>query len=304
MKIRRKDAVLSEIAEVQSILADIPEENVINRYAFTTRLAELKAELEELPNLIALPESVSLTFRGEPIRGSSGISADFAGNASTAFADAFAAIVAGLKGTLKYSGPIPDKTTSPLMITGVATGSFGFEMELPSTQGELFDGQANPGGAVEIFKELLRVSASGSDDEILDIIEEIHPRAVRKVADFLSTVSKRGAWCGVEFRDNFFKFKDLDEMRVSEARLRKENIIEADETFHGELQGVLPASRNFEFLLSDGSGILRGRLGPEIDDPDCLNRKWLHVPVTVTLNVIQVGQGRPRYSLLSLDNIR
>jgi hypothetical protein len=303
MNIKRKDILRSEIGEVEAILENTPQENVIDRYGLEARLEELNAELRQLPSRIPEPEKLALTFRGEPVRGSSAISADFSGSASSAFVDAFSAIVAGLRGSLRYSGPIPDKTSAPLMITGLATGSFGFEMELPHLQGEFFEEGANPGGAVEIFKKLLRVSAKGSDDEITDIVEEIHPRAVRKVADFLSTVSKKGAWCGLEFRDSYFKFNSLEELKISEERLRQENISEREEAYFGEFQGFLPAGRNFEFIVSDGAEIIRGRLGPEIEDPDILNREWLHQPTKVKFNVIQVGQGRPRYTLLSLDDL-
>jgi len=303
MKINRKDALFSEISELKSILETIPEKNVIDRYGLEARLEELELELREFPDKIPEAESISLTFRGEPVRGSSAISADFAGSASTAFVDAFAAIVAGFKGSLRYSGPIPDKANTPLMITGMAIGSFGFEIELPSVQAELFSEDANAGGAIECFKELLRVSATGSDDEITDIVENIHPRAVRKVADFLSTISKKGAWCGLEFRDSYFKFKDLEQIRCSEERLRKENIFETEEVFYGEFQGFLPAGRNFEFIVSDNEEVIRGRLGPDIEDPDVLNREWLHQPTRVKFNVFQVGQGRPRYTLLSLEDL-
>ncbi|RAZ81940.1 hypothetical protein [Cereibacter johrii] len=303
MKIRRKDALLSEIGEVKAILERIPSENVIDRFGLESRLAELEAELAQLPDRIQEPERLSLTFRGEPVRGSSAISADFAGSASSAFVDAFSAIIAGLKGHLKYSGPIPDKVSVPLMITGVATGSFGFEMELPNLQGEFFEERVSAGDAVEILRELLRVSAKGTDDDISDIVEEIHPRAVRKVADFLSEVSKKGAWCGLEFRDSYFKYSSLDELKKSEKRLRKENISETEETYFGEFQGFLPQGRNFEFVVSDHSGIIRGRLGPDIEDPDVLNREWLHRPTRVKFNVVQVGQGRPRFTLVSLDDL-
>lgn len=304
MIIKRKDALLSEIGQVRTILENIPSENVIDRFGLESRLEELEVELGKLPDKIQDAEKVSLTFRGEPVRGSSAISADFAGSASSAFSDAFAAIVAGLKGSLKYAGPIPDKTTAPLMITGMATGSFGFEIELPTLQGDFFDGAVNSGTAIEIIKELLLVSAKGSDDDISDIVEQIHPRAVRKVADFLSTIHKRGAWCGLEFRDSYFKYSSLDELNSSVERLRRENIVETVETYFGEFQGVLPQGRNFEFVAADESGIIRGRLGPDIDDPDVLNRQWLHQPTEVKFSVVQVGQSRPRYTLLSLDDLR
>lgn len=303
MTISRKNSILSEICQAQEILKNIPEENVIDRFGLDARLNELNAELERLPRQIPEPEKLALTFRGKPVRGSSAISADFAGSAASAFVDAFSAIVAGLKGCLRNNGPIPDKTCASLMITGMAAGSYGFEMELPFLQGDFFEEEERAIGAVEIFKELLRASSIGTDDEITDIVEEIHPRAVRKVADFLSTVSKKGAWCGLEFRNSYFKFKSLEEIRVSEERLRQDNVSERNEVYFGEFQGVLPTGRSFEFITPEDIGIIRGRLAQDIEDPDVLNREWLHKPTDAKFNVIQVGQGRPRYMLLSLDDL-
>jgi len=300
---KQADALLSEIKQLQSILATIPADRVIDRYGIELRIAELRSKVEALPDRIQEAEKLALTFRGEPIRGSSAISADFAGKAASAFVDAFAAIVAGLRGSLNYAGPIPDKVSSPLMITGTAMGSFGFEMELPPEQGEFFEKGIGSASALEIFKSLLRMSAEGTDDEISDIVEDIHPRAVRKVADFLGSVSQAGAWCGLEFRNDYFKFKSLDQQKVSLERLRRENIVERDETYFGQFQGFLPAGRNFEFVVSDSSDILRGRLGPEIEDTASLNRDWLNKPTKAKFNVIQVGQGRPRYTLLSTNDL-
>lgn len=303
MNIRQKDSLLSEINAAKRILENIPIENVIDRYGLEARISELEAEFSGLLEKFPEAEKISLTFRGKPVRGSSAISADFAGSASTAFSNAFSAIVAGLRGALQYSGPIPDKAKLPLMITGMATGSFGFEMELPTDQGEFFEEETTAADAAEILRELFRASAEGSDDEISDIVEKIHPRAVLKVADFLHEVSKKGAWCGMEFRDSYFKFKSLEDLRRSEKRLRDENISEREEEYFGEFQGFLPEGRNFEFIVSDGSEIIRGRLGLNIEDPDVLNREWLHLPTKSKFNVIQVGRGRPRYTLLSLEDL-
>ena len=38
-----------------------------------------------------------------------------------------------------------------------------------------------------------------------------------------------------------------------------------------------------------------------VDDPDLINRGWLKRDVDITLDVVQVGQGRPRFTLNSLD---
>ncbi|GAA6202371.1 hypothetical protein [Aquicoccus sp. SU-CL01552] len=299
----RAENLKAEIKQVQSILDEIPEENVIDRYSIEQRLEELNSNLMLLPDARTEAEKLSLTFRGEPVIGSRAISADFAGKAATTFHDAFSAILAGIKSRLRYSGPIPDKAQFPLMITGTALGSFGFEMEVPEDTPNLFDEPIGSSDAVIILKKLLRVSAVGSDDDISDIVEEIHPRAVSKVADFLSVLSKQSAWCGLEFRNDYFRYSDLEELKLSESRLRKENIEERTETYRGEFQGFLPVGRNFEFKVFDDDSVLKGRLGEDIGDTLELSRDWLFRPVTVKFNVVQVGQGRPRFTLASLDDI-
>jgi hypothetical protein len=199
-------------------------------------------------------------------------------------------------------GPIPDKAKHPLLITGTAVGSFGFEIELP-VDNDLFGGYSGADEAIEIFKKLLKVSAEGTDDEIAEIVQEIHPRAVKKVADFLEVLHQNNAWCGLEFRNDFFKYSDLNQLQISEGRLKEDNINERSETYFGEFQGVLPKSRNFEFRIADDGLILKGKVDKEIDDPDILNRDWLHLPLHATFIVIQVGQGRPRFTLASLDQL-
>lgn len=299
----RVSSIASEIAELKKILASIPDEALIERFGFEQRLERAQAEYLQLQAPGKAPESLRLTFRGAPILGSRGMTADFAGKASSSFADAFAAILAGINSTLRYKGPIPDRSKYPLMITGTAVGSFGFEMELP-TDKDLFADYANADEAVELFRNLLMVSAEGTDDEIADIVQEIHPRAVRKVADFLDVLQTSDAWCGLEFRDRYFKYIDLEQLKSSKSRLTHENIDERDETYFGEFQGVLPQSRNFEFKNAVDGSIIRGKVDQQIDDPDILNRIWLYRAVTVKFSAVQVGQGRPRFTLISLDHIK
>jgi hypothetical protein len=141
-----------------------------------------------------------------------------------------------------------------------------------------------------------------SYDEYLAISAEVHElesllaeipadRALERIGLEARVRSARAAIAGV------------DPLRFSASRIHDGNIRETDETFSGELQGVLPSSRSFEFKLTDPPFVLTGKVGPGIQDADVLSREFLHRPVTVRLHVIQVGQGRPRYSLLSLDDI-
>ena len=301
----------SEINELEAILAEIPKGKVIDRRSIETRLTNARESLAKI-NPALLPKKARLTFRGHPVLGSHGIAADFASKASGAFTDAFSAIVAGISENLRYMGPIPDKQKNQLIITGTAIGSFGFEFELPpppvsedpaQSEIDLGDPQ-NTEVAMNKLETLFRVASEGNDDDLSELVDEIHPRAVKKVAEFLSYIAEHEASCGLEFNNSLFRFSSSDQVRSSAERLNADNIKETREEFAGQIAGVLPVGRTFEFKLTDQNGILRCKVGPEIEDPNVLNREYLYKPVTISLNVVQVGQGRPRYTLATLQDIK
>jgi hypothetical protein len=298
-------ALSSEISELEALLAEIPAENLIERMGLDARLETARKRIAEVPeNLLA--HKARLLFRGKPVFGSHGIAADFAAKAASAFTEAVAAVAAALSENLHHMGPIPDKQKNQLLITGTAVGSFGFEFELPPSrdkQQHLFPEQTAAEKALEKVQALLFQSVEGSDDEIAELIDEIHPRAVKKVAEFLNCISQQEAWCGLDFKEKTFIFQGIEQLRLSADRLREENIKEGEESFSGEFQGILPAIRNFEFKCLDQDAVIRGKVGPEIADADTLNREYLHKPVTVKFQMIQVGHGRPRYTLQKLEAI-
>ena len=121
--------------------------------------------------------------------------------------------------------------------------------------------------------------------------------------EHLSQIKQAGAWCGLGFKEHNFQFQSMEQMTASAERLQEDNIHEELKKIAGEFQGVLPASRRFEFKRSEGGGIIRGKVGLEIEDADILNREYLHKPVSIELQVLQVGQGRPRYTLLKQEAI-
>jgi len=298
----------SEIKELENLLAAIPKEKAINRIGLEARLKSAREAISGC-KFEDYPAKAKLTFRGRPVFGSHGVAADFASKASGYFTDAFAAVVAGIAENLRYMGPIPDKEKNQLLITGTAIGSFGFEFELPGkvganvAQSDLFRGPNPPEEAMHKLEKLFQVAAEGTDDDIAELVEEVHPRAVKKAAEFLEYISQQDAWCGLEFKESFFRFSGTEQVRASAERLTSSNIKESDETYVGEFQGVLPKGRTFEFKVSDGSGVLRGKVGPQVEDADILNREFLHKLVTVRLHTIQVGQGRPRFTLEQLSDI-
>jgi hypothetical protein len=294
--------IASEINELESLLASIPAADVIERMSLEARLSKAKAELATLPQR-PVPKA-RLTFRGAPVFGSRAIAVDFGGKAINAFSDAFATIAAASNEGLRDMGPIPDRNKNRLLLTGTAIGSFGFEFELPAEESSLLP--ENTTTALETMKKiesLFRLAAEGSDDEIAEIIEEVHPRAVKKIHEFLDLLVQQQAWCALEFADRSFRYASYDQIKNSCERLKDDNIQEREETYQGEFQGILPASRTFEFKLTNQEGLLKGKINKAIDDPDVLNREWLYKPATVKFSLMQVGQGQ-RYTLMSLNDLK
>ena len=316
MTIKEYEFYASEIPALEKMLAETPEEDVIDRMSLEARLKKVRASIEGIDPAM-LPKTARLTFRGAPVFGSHGVAADFAGKAADLFADAFAAIVAGTSENLRYMGPIPDKQKNQLLITGTALGSFGFEFELPapeqpkdSTQAEL-DLAMSSGtppsktdDAMMKLERLFQSTAEGTDDDVADLLEEVHPRAVKKVADFLGYISAQDAWCGLEFNEACFRFSGREQVESSAKRLACDNVKETAESFTGEFQGALPAGRTFEFKLNNQKGILRGKISPDVLDVNKINHEYLYKPASISLKVIQVGQGRPRYTLEKLEDVK
>lgn len=292
------DTIVSEITQIESLLKEIPSYNIIERKGLEFRVQQLSKKIE---NIIPdnLRNSAIMTFRGSPVVGSYGILADFATKVTGAFTEAIAAVSASLDDNLRYMGPIPNKDRNQLLITNIAKGSFGFEFEIPKAEEEtLFVESSNTEIALEKIQELFNATMLENDDILTEIVEEIHPRAVSRIVDFLDIMYDNNSWCSLSFKEHSFRFLDLHQVQNSIRKLSQDNISEREESFTGEFQGILPSRRTFEFLASDG--IIIGKIGSDIQDPDILNREYLHIPVKALFHIIQVGQGRPRYQLKDL----
>ncbi|MDR2761086.1 MAG: hypothetical protein LBB88_00620 [Planctomycetaceae bacterium] len=296
------DSLVTEIYELEKILSNFPADRVIDRMSFEARLKSVREELAQLPQQEE-KTSVRLTFKGKPVWGSHGIEADFGSKATALFSDAFSMVMSDANRTLSDCGPIPGKDAKSLFITGIAVGSFGFEFELPSQNKDLFTGLNSSENAIKKMENLFRLAAEGSDDDIAEQVVDIQHRTISKVHEFLNFMVQQGAWCGLEFEDTNFQFTDLEQIKKAENRLSDNNINESNESYQGEFQGILPKSRTFEFKLSCQENVIRGKIDRAIVEPDILNQKWLYRPVTTKFQVVKVGQGHPKYTLLSLDDI-
>jgi hypothetical protein len=287
--------LLGEKTALHRMIAETPEEDVIDRASLSARLRSVEATLIHAKPDEREPARVRLTFKGRPVIGSHGIFAEFGMKAVNGFTESVAAMAASLSAPLAAMGPIPNRDQHQLLITSTALGSFGFELEEHrAAQLTLNDGSAIA-QALDRTQSLLR-GTLGTDDELADSAAEADRRALDKVRAFLETLADYEAVCTVQFGDSVVSFSDVGQVRTSIERLSQDNLREETEELRGELQGVLPKARAFEFKLRGTAQIIRGKIASTIADPDALNQA-LHQPGTIKVIVTRVGSGRPRYVL-------
>ena len=186
-------------------------------------------------------------------------------------------------------------------------GSFGFEFELPSTesngQGTIFPLPDKAQEAMGKLTSLLQLAAEGSDDEVAAVVEEVAPRAVKKVHEFLDWLAQQHSWCRLTSSGKTFGFADYRQLKAASERLKDDNIREENVEVVGSFAGVLPDSRSFEFRRKDDGSVIRGKIDKGILNPAVLNQQ-LNQMSTVGFKVTRFGQGAARYTLLSLDSVR
>ena len=295
----------SEISQLERLLSKLPEERSIERMGLRYQLSIAKERIEGVP-IPPIPQTAYVTFSGKPVTGHDGIDANFSATAVGLFTDAVAIAAAGFAGDLRSTGPVPRKGIGQPVITGVAVGSFGFEMELPGYgQGPSRDAEVIEyvQHAVEMIQELLTLSSEGSDNDLSEIADDMHPRAVRKVGEFLEFMKRSDARFALEFREREFRIRSTGQLEEAIRRLAVTNIYEETNTVIGIITGVLPSARRFELnRLEDGSEI-EGRLGREIRDPHELLLEYMYRQVKAEIRSVRVGQGKPRYTLVQVTEL-
>ncbi len=148
--------LLSERSALEAMIADTPEEDIIDRGSLSTRLELVNREIVTHPVDARLPAKARLTFRGRPVVGSHGIFAEFGMTATKAFTDAVALMAASLETDLAATGPIPKRTQNQLLITSTALGSFGFELEEHREEVLLLEDESPVAEALKQVQKLIR----------------------------------------------------------------------------------------------------------------------------------------------------
>lgn len=300
--VTKKNYLLSEINELESIIESLPACS-LQAIGFKNRLKSIQNELSKMDINYREPEKFCITFRGDPVSGSSAINADFGSKAMAYFTDFFSTVTTCLFSNIKSKGPIPNKLSATPKIVNVARGSFGFELELPtiaSTHGEFPSLENDKENIImDNILKALNLPVSGTDDEVADLLNEIHDRGLKKLQAFLNILYNHNAYIGLRFKNKKLQYDNISSVKRAISRLDKENIVNGHDIYSGKFLGILPESRVFEFKINNGD-IVSGKINNELGDIDDLNIQLLQEVSNIQFDYKQVGEGKKRYTISSI----
>ena len=299
MNRREYEWLRAELSTLNELLAETPEEAVIDRMSLESRKEDVEAELAAYPGPEGWPLVGSITFKGEPVGDLRGIESDFGINAFGEFATAVALAGASQVGKLEYYGPIPNREDYNLRITGVAIGSFGFEFEEAGGRYPNMSAPSPVERGVEQVTSILKSSLS-DDDDLAEAIADAHPRTLNKIRGFLKKMVDNQAVCAISFRENSFSFPNVDVVKQGLDNLGKRNIDESESEISGYFIGYLPEERVAEFANRETRNTITARVSRVVPDAEeILNR--LHQNATISVRVRRIGNASPRYTITDMN---
>ena len=298
----RKSALLGQIAHLQRVGEQAPtDEDEFFRVGRDQRIAHLEAEIAAVENAPD-PAAVTVTFSGESVDGSSSMGVPLLARTMTAFKD----IVGLLRGSLEGLPATPtgrprSASTDDLHFTRVALGSFGYELAVRHP-GDLLSSEST-GRAIGEAIELLQ--AAGTDeDTFFAAVDDRPPQLFAKLKAFVGPV-KRDRGTVRLVTDTRELALDRDQVVLAYDRITQTVTEDYTDTLSGIFQGVLMASRKFEFTPADGSPTLRGNVDDDLDDDRlaAFDRGFINETVRATFRVIVVKarSGAEKNSWVLLD---
>lgn len=258
------DSLSSEIATLNELLSSARRAgDIVGEMQFEHRIAELSGKLDGIKENTFADNiaSVALFFGGQPVLGSKGIAAEFAGAALKQFQNLIAKVFANNEvGELGKRGTVPFKPNSDLMVTGLARGSFGFVLDEMSAQEDIEPSQLSQ--VIDKATILLRDSAAQDDAVFESVLEELDPRTLIALRDFFASLDSSKATIRIVESELDFT---LDGPSIRRAKIRTEatDIAESTTDMEGTLIGFLPDHRKFELADAITGKIIYGSASKE-----------------------------------------
>ncbi|ENM3929700.1 hypothetical protein DDM60_003490 [Vibrio cholerae] len=246
------NSLTSDKHAVQQLLSEsIEYGDIVGELQYREKLEKLDKEISLIKNANETNASVALFFGGEPVLGSQGILASFAGNVLENFQELInKAFASKENGSLGERGKIPLKANSNLMITQVAKGSFGFILDEVSDQIEITETALKH--TIDYVLELINASAQPDDETFEKLIESLDKRVLQSLKDFFITLDKAHSTMRLVGDEQEYS---LDSNWIHRARLRTEatEIEEDEDLVDLKVLGLLPEHCKFEAVTREGN---------------------------------------------------
>ena len=157
--------LLSQRAALHDLMERAPEGSIITRSGLQQSSPGNRSTAGALRGGFASFDAGPSGLRRGVCAGISGIGADFCGEAVPRFARALALVGVFQGQPLQSTGPVPGSDDFRILITGVARGSFGFDIREASDQSVMYGESTAVEMAMARVKQILQ--ASGANDEQL-----------------------------------------------------------------------------------------------------------------------------------------
>jgi len=296
--VAQRDFIRSQILDLDRLI-EVTGDNPLMSPGLLSRKADFERRLAELPAYVRRPQT-TFYFAGGPVRGSTGIDAEFTSKVLNLVQDMTTIEFLQRKhGVVGSRGPVAKAPEARLMLTALPRGSFGLELR-PANEVDLIDDQ-HLGDALQHFTELLG-AASNSDASFETALAEAPVRLLPKLKDFFQTLATFDAQLRLVTGDSEL---ELNQTRISAAVERVQATQTQDEQIilDGFFRGATLDSRKVDFKPLDQDGIT-ARLADEITEDEVgdlrLNAR-LRASFRRTSIVPRGGTPRHSYELLSFN---
>ncbi|MBG3131829.1 hypothetical protein I4674_18840 [Proteus mirabilis] len=287
--------VLSERSQVLSMLESMDESDVISRMSLEYRLSQLDEEIKNSNINMYSPAKAVITFKGDPVLGTVGISSAFGAKILKAFNSAITQVSTSLMPVTAV------QKIEPMIITGTAKGSFGFVLEEPSREGVLdFDEKSITSCSLEKTYKILSSAISGDDELLANELEAIDENSIKKIREFIDILVKEKTIFTIKNSDFSLVVRNPQQLETISYKLSVDNIKEEIKTLAVMFTGVLPNKRRCEFkLISDETDVEVATISSHIKSPEVINT-LIGKAVQAKFLCTTVGNGKTKYSLRDL----
>jgi hypothetical protein len=303
----QRDFLKVQLLDTQRLLESAGQHPLMS-VALKERERELREKIAALP-LGNKEARTVLFFSGDPVQGSVGIDASFAGRVLEPFQSMVMADYADRwHGAVGSRGRRSGEANSRLILTALPRGSFGLELTR-ADNGEFFE-EIEENQLADTLAHVTKLveSSARSDEDFAAELDRTAPRVIQNLREFLEVVAKGKA--GLRLESGDFRCS-INPVEANEAFDRVSGTItnDADVKIPGVFKGVLLESWKFDFVSDEGHQI-GGRIDENLteDRVIALNLEFFNkgcaASFAKTTVLFRNGRVRTTYTLKGLEALR